>query len=648
MTKKTTNSTIQKQIVSKYPDIQVIRHSLAHIMALALQRLYKNVQFGVGPDIDNGFYYDVFTKKPITIEDLPKIEAEMKNIIKENLPFSKFELSINNGKNLFKKLNQKFKLELIDDLKNFGTTNVSEIEKLKDLPKKKIKGDKSISVYVLGENIKKAQAKSKHTTNVLFTKKDLLKLQDKNKVFVDLCRGPHIKSTKDVPDTFKLVNVAGAYWRGNEKNKMLTRIYGVAFLDKQEMDEYSNMLIEAEKRDHKKLGLALDIFFLDDTAPGMPYWLPNGVIILNELLDFWRKEHKKRGYLEIMSPLLNKKQLYEISGHWDHYKDKMFIIEDQNQGKNPDIYCLKPMNCPNAMIVYKHQTHSYRDLPLRYSDCDVLHRNEKSGELSGLLRVSKFIQDDAHIFVSLSQIKSEIQNILDIAKLFYSVFNIKFQLRLGTRPKDFMGNKKDWDKAEADLKEVLDTSGLYYYIGKGEGAFYGPKIDIMMQDCLNRDWQLGTIQLDFQIPKNFGLTYTDSDGSLKTPIVIHRVIYGSLERFMGILIEHFAGAFPLWLSPIQTVILPVGGKNIEYANSINMSLKAKNIRSEVWSNETLSKRIRNAELQKIPYIVVVGDKEQEHSIIAVRERFVGDLGAFSIEDFISRLIREIEDKIIKN
>ncbi|HQI13522.1 MAG TPA: threonine--tRNA ligase, partial [Candidatus Woesebacteria bacterium] len=477
-----------------------IRHSAEHVLTQAMQNLYGIDKFymAMGPATDDGFYFDFepLDGFKISEEDFPKIEAEMKKIINQKLPITRKELSLEEAKKIF--ASNPYKMEWLDSIENRG-----EI----------------ISVYYTGNN------------------------------FVDLCAGPHIGNTGDIK-AFKLLSIAGAYWHGDEKNKMLTRIYGTAFESQTELDNYLLMIEEAKKRDNRKLGPQLGIYFIDETAPGMPYWLPKGTIIVNELLQFWRQEHQKRGYLETITPQLNKKQLYETSGHWEHYRDSMFICDMGND----DIYCLKPMNCPNAMTIFKQGIHSYRDLPLRLSDCDALHRHEKSGELGGLLRVQKFAQDDAHIFVSEDQIADEYKSILEIAHLFYSIFDIKFKIRLGTRPDDFMGDIATWNKAEKELEQILIDNKFDYFIGKGEGAFYGPKLDILMNDCLNRQWQTGTIQLDFQLPRNFNLKYTDSDGSEKTPVVIHRVIYGSLERFIGILIEHFAGAFPLWLSPVQTKI----------------------------------------------------------------------------------------------
>ncbi|MFH1575399.1 MAG: threonine--tRNA ligase [Candidatus Nealsonbacteria bacterium] len=554
--------------------METIRHSLSHIMAYAVREQFSNVKFGIGPAIENGFYYD-FDVKNLTEADLPKIEAKMRELIKQNLVFKKRKPTRSVLVGMLKK--QPYKLELLKELK-------------------------TPSVYESGK-------------------------------FIDLCTGPHVKSTKEIPaDGFKLTKIAGAYWRGSEKNKMLTRIYGVAFETKKELDDYLKLQQEAEKRDHKKLGPQLDLFMFHKTAPGMPYWLPKGLIVLNELIDFWRKEHKKYGYQEVRTPLINKKELYQISGHWDHYREEMFLSETEEK----EVYALKPMNCPNAMIIFTNKIRSYRDLPLRISDCDMLHRYERSGTLNGLLRVREFTQDDAHIFITENQIKEEYQRIFQIAEKFYSIFNLEYSFRLGTRPKKFMGDEKTWNKAEKELEEILKSSKKPFTILEGDGAFYGPKIDILMKDSLGREWQMGTMQLDFQIPKNFKLTFADKDGKEKTPIVIHRVIYGSLERFVGILIEHYAGALPFWLSPVQINIIPIADRHVEYAQKVKNELSV--FRVEINdAQETVGKKIRNAEMQKIPYILVVGDKEIADNSVGVRERGKGDIGMMKLNEFLEKI-----------
>lgn len=572
--------------------LQSLRHSAEHILTQAMERLYPN-QFlmAMGPATDDGFYFDFepIGNFKINETDFPKIEAEMTKIVKENLPIVKKEISLDEAKKIFK--DNPYKMEWLNSIKNRGEV---------------------ISIYQTEDE------------------------------FVDLCAGPHVRYTSQVK-AFKLLSVAGAYWHGDENNKMLTRIYGTAFENKQDLQKYLDNLEEAKKRDHRKLGPQLGIFFIDETAPGMPYWLPKGTIIINELLNFWRQEHQQRGYLETITPLLSKKQLYETSGHWDHYRENMFICDMDEDG----IYCVKPMNCPNAMTIFKQTKHSYRELPLRLSDCDALHRHEKSGQLNGLLRVQKFSQDDAHIFVTEEQIGDEYKRILEIAKLFYSIFGIDFKIRLGTRPDDFMGDKKTWDRAEKELEIILKENKFDYFIGEGEGAFYGPKLDILMDDCLGRQWQTGTIQLDFQLPRKFDLKYTDKDGHEKTPVVIHRVIYGSLERFIGILIEHFAGNFPVWISPIQVKIIPITDNQLKYAQQIETKLKENHIRVEIDDkSETMQNKIRTATGEKIPYLIIVGAREIENQTISVRQRDGQDLGTMKLTDFISQIKDQITNKAL--
>ncbi len=591
-------------------DLEITRHSLAHIMALAATRLYGKVKFGVGPTVENGFYYDMGFKKQLSPEDLTAIEKEMKKIIAEDIPFKKKSVNLIEAAKLFKKLEQPFKLDLLADLKKYGTTNSEEILAIKQKTKKSPKSPTTVSLYELG-------------------------------TFTDLCRGPHLRSTSEAPASFKLMKVSGAYWRGEEKEAMLTRIYGVAFKNKKELDNYLNLLAEAEKRDHRKLGRELELFVFDETAPGMPYWLPKGLIIYNTLLDFWRQEHIKRGYQEIKSPLINKKSLYETSGHWDHYRENMFISETEEG----ETYCLKPMNCPNAMIVFKMHPRSYKELPLRLSVCDTLHRFEKSGTLNGLLRVREFSQDDAHIFVTEDQIESEYKNLFEIVERFYSIFHLNYSFRLGTRPENFMGDIKTWNKAEKVLARLLKNSGKAYTVKNGDGAFYGPKIDILMKDSLGREWQMGTMQLDFQLPRNFNLKYTDNKGKEQTPVVIHRVIYGSLERFIGILTENYAGAFPLWISPIQVVVIPISEKQSDWSKAVRESLETVNIRvQELEANEPLGARVRQAEGLKVPYILVIGDKEKQAKTVAVRQRGKGEAGVLPLEAFLAKIKAEIQNK----
>lgn len=571
-------------------DIHTGRHSLAHVLAKAVTELFDDVKLAIGPAIDTGFYYDFDMSHTITEDDFKKIEERMADIISRNEYFPKKMISVDDALKLFK--DQPYKLELIESLKDKG---------------------EDMSVYYLGDD------------------------------FYDLCRGPHVENTKDLKNwSYKISNVAGAYWHGDENNTMLQRVYVYAYPSKAELKEYLNFVEEAKKRDHRKLGPQLDLFFMDETAPGMPYWLPDGWKMFNVLIDFWRQEHEKRGYHEISSPLVNRDVLWKTSGHWAHYKENMFAIplsEDQT-------FAVKPMNCPNAMVVYGRKTRSYRDLPLRFSDCDVLHRKEGSGTLHGLLRVQMFRQDDSHNFITEDQIHSEINSILDIADLFYSIFGLTYSPVLSTRPKDFMGDIALWDKAEAELKSVLDAryGKDGYKINEGDGAFYGPKIDIMMKDALNRVWQTGTIQLDFQLSRNFNLTYTDKDGKQKIPVVVHRVIYGSMERFIGILIEHFAGKFPFWISANQIGIVPVRDEHIDYANKIAEKIRMSGLRVSVDTSEgTMGNKIKSFRKKLLPYIIIVGDKEIENNTISLRVRTGKQINDISLDSFISQCKNMVEN-----
>jgi threonyl-tRNA synthetase len=577
-------------------ELEIMRHSTAHVMAAAVLQVFPEAKLGIGPAIENGFYYDFDLPRALVPEDLPVIESKMREIVAKNLNFERSEQPSQQVVDELKKGSQLYKAQMAENLQKAGATTLSS--------------------YKLGD-------------------------------FIDpLCAGPHVGSTKDV-GAFKLVSIAGAYWLGDEKNKMLQRIYGVAFKTKQELVDYLNNLEEAKKRDHRKLGQELELFYFHETAPGMPYWLPKGVVIYNELVKFWRDEHYKRGYQEISSPLLNKKELYITSGHYEHYWEEMFTSETP-EGES---YALKAMNCPNAMLVFKMKSRSYRDLPLRLSDTDTLHRNEMSGVLNGLLRVREFRQDDAHIYVSADQIKEEYQRILEITELFYSIFGMSYSFRLGTRPEKFMGAKNLWDSAESTLKEILETSGKQYYIEEGDGAFYGPKVDILMTDVLGRPWQMGTIQLDFQQPLRFDLKYTDKDGSEKTPVAIHRVIYGSMERFIGILIEHTAGRFPVWLSPVQIRLVTVNQSDniVDYARSVVDAAKDLGLRAEVdESNESVGKKIRLAEADKVPYTVVIGEKEVEQHSTVPRVRYDLEVQAsaepIKIDNFLRTVANEAKSR----
>ncbi len=567
-----------------------LRHSTAHLLAAAVMELWPGAKRTIGPAIDNGFYFDFdFGNTKISDEDLPKIEDTMRQILKSWKGFERHELSAEDAKKEYPGNN--YKHELIDEFAGKGEV---------------------LTFYKSGD-------------------------------YWDLCRGGHVMHPDDELKHFKLLSIAGAYWRGDEKNTMLTRIYGTVFPTKQELDDHMNMLEEAKKRDHKKLGPQLDLFMFHETSPGSPYWLPKGMILLNTLLEFWRVEHAKRGYHETATPIINKKELWETSGHWEHYKNDMFIAD---MGKN-EVYGIKAMNCPNAMIIFGSKNRSYRDLPLRFSDSDVLHRYEMSGTLNGLLRVRSFRQDDSHNFVTEDQIEEEYKNILDIAELFYGIFGLQYKLRLGTRPDGFLGDIDTWNKAESSLRKILnDTVGEgNYLVAEKDGAFYGPKIDIVMRDSLGRDWQMGTIQLDFQQPARFKLKYTDKDGIEKTPVVVHRVIYGSIERFIGILIEHFAGAFPVWLSPVQVKILPITDRNLAYAKSVADTLRENSIRVEIDErSETLGAKIRDTQAEKVPYMLILGDQEEKDQTVTERHRSGKADGPFSIETFIGYIKKEIEEK----
>jgi len=573
--------------MEKQDEIEIKRHSLSHIMAAAVVEMFPEAKLGIGPAIENGFYYDFDLPRTLIPEDLPLIEEKMRKLIAQNQEFEKVEIPVNKALEKLHKNGGEYKADLVEELKKEGV--------------------KTVTLYKTGN-------------------------------FVDLCKGPHIKSTVDLKNVaFKLDKIAGAYWRGDEKNKMLQRIYAIAFSSKSQLDEFLKNREEAEKRDHRKIGRELELFIFDNSAPGMPYWLPKGVTTYNTLLEFWRKEHKKRGYQEIKSPLLNKKELYEKSGHWEHYRKDMFICETEEK----ETYGLKPMNCPNAIVVYNMRPRSYRELPLRFSDCDTLHRYELSGTLNGLFRVREFTQDDSHNFIREDQIESEYKNIFEIVEKFYSVFDLEYSYRLGTRPDKFLGEAKTWDKAESILKELLENSGKKFVVGDSEGAFYGPKIDILMKDSLGRDWQMGTIQLDFQLPERFDLKYINENGKEKTPVIIHRVIYGSLERFIGILTEHYAGAFPVWLAPVQTIVLPISEKHIIYAEKVNLKLEEAGIRTELdETNETVGRKIRNAELKKIPYILIVGDKEIEADKVALRRSGDGDKGQVELKKVITEILEQ--------
>jgi threonyl-tRNA synthetase len=571
------------------PDgLHVLRHSSAHVLAQAVCDLWPGTRYAIGPPIDDGFYYDLALPGPISETDLPKIEDRMREIAADDQPFVREEISRTEALERF--ADQPFKREIVEAL------DVGEVA-----------GGETVTVY-------------------------------RNDGWSDLCLGPHVPSTGRL-GAFTLTKLAGAYWRGDESRPMLTRIYGTAWASQDDLDAYLLRLEEAEKRDHRKVGKDLELFHLDPTAPGMPYWLPRGLRILNALLAFWREEHDRRGYQEISAPLVNEKSLWETSGHWEHFKDDMFVIPEDER----TTYGLKPMNCPNAMVVFNLKSRSYRDLPLRLSDCDTLHRNERSGTLHGLLRVRRLTQDDAHIFISEDQIEEEYERIFEICDRFYGVFDLPYRLRLSTRPDHFLGDAETWDRAESTLRSILDRRAGPdgYDVEPGGGAFYGPKIDIDMEDVLGRPWQMGTIQLDFQLPRRFDCTYMGADGERRTPVVVHRVIYGSLERFIAILIEHFGGAFPLWLSPEQVRLVPVADRHVEHARELASRLAEAGLRPEVdESGETVGKKVRAAQLMKAPYVLVIGDKEIESGVLTVRDRDGTETKGVPFDAFTAALVEE--------
>lgn len=564
-------------------------HTASHIMAQAIKRLYPETKLAIGPSIANGFYYDLDRETPFTTEDLEKIEAEMKKIVKENLPLERFTKSREEAICYFKEKDEPYKAELIEDLPE----------------------GEEISFYSQGE-------------------------------FTDLCAGPHLMSTKAVK-AFKLTSLAGAYWRGNEKNKMLTRIYGVAYPKKAELDEYLHMMEEARKRDHRKLGRELGLFMMCEEGPGFPFFLPKGMVLKNTLLDYWRDLHKKKGYVEIATPIILSRHLWENSGHWDHYKDNMYttVIDEED-------YAVKPMNCPGGMLVYKSEPRSYKDLPLRAGELGLVHRHEKSGQLHGLMRVRCFTQDDAHIFMTPEQIRDEIKGVAGLIDEVYSLFGFKYHVELSTRPEDSMGSDEDWEMATEGLRGALDDLGLNYVVNEGDGAFYGPKIDFHLEDSIGRTWQCGTIQLDMQMPQRFDLEYTGTDGEKHRPIMIHRVAFGSIERFIGILIEHFAGAFPTWLAPVQVKVLPISDKYMDYAQKVFRTLEEEGVRAEIDTRaEKIGYKIREAQMNKIPYMLVVGAKEEEEEKVAVRSRFAGDEGQKELGVFIDSVKDEIASRVIR-
>ena len=568
--------------------LQVYRHTCAHVLAQALKTVYPTCKLSIGPVIENGFYYDVDFVTAITQDDLAKVEAEMQKIIKSNLPIERFTLPKEEAIELMKSYSETYKIELIEDLP----------------------AGETISFYKQGS-------------------------------FTDLCRGPHLPSTGKIK-AFKLTSIAGAYWRGDEKNKMLTRIYGTAFAKKDEMEAYFTMLEEAKKRDHTKLGKELKLFAIMNEGKGLPFFLPNGTVLKNELIKYWREIHTREGYVEVGTPIMLNRSLWETSGHWFHYRDNMYTTKVDEED-----FAIKPMNCPGSILVYKNEPHSYKDLPIRMGELGLVHRHEKSGQLHGLFRVRCFTQDDAHIFMTPDQIRDEIKGVVRLINEVYTLFGFKYHVELSTRPENSMGSDEDWNTATDALRSALDDLGLEYVVNEGDGAFYGPKIDFHLEDSIGRTWQCGTIQLDFQLPQRFEMEYIGEDGGKHRPIMVHRVAFGSIERFIGILIEHFAGKFPVWLSPLQVKILPITDRQIDYAKSLCAKMQAAGIRVKVDDrSEKIGYKIREAQMEKVPYMLVVGEKEAEAGLVAVRRRDKGDMGAVNVDEFISTVLSDINEKTV--
>ncbi|MGM0370420.1 MAG: threonine--tRNA ligase [Bacillota bacterium] len=567
--------------------LNVYRHTASHVMAQAIKRLYNDVKLAIGPTIEDGFYYDFELEEQLSENDFEKIEAKMKEIIKEDNQLTRIELSKDEAIAKMKDLGEDYKIELIKDLE-----------------------EETVSFYQQGD-------------------------------FIDLCRGPHLPSTgKLKTNAFKLLSVAGAYWRGDEDNQMLQRIYATAFNKKKELEEHLEKLEEAKKRDHRKIGKKLDLFSLHEEGKGFPFFHPKGMVLRNQLLDFWRDEHKKAGYDEIKTPIILDQNLWQESGHWDHYKEDMYFTEIDEEN-----HAVKPMNCPGGILVYKDKMHSYRDLPVRMGELGLVHRHERSGTLHGLMRVRNFTQDDAHIYCLPSQIEDELNGVIELVDTIYSAFGFNYSVELSTKPDKAMGSDKLWDKATGALKEAIIDNDLDYEVNEGDGAFYGPKIDFHLEDCLGRTWQCGTIQLDFQMPERFDLTYIGEDGEEHRPVMIHRAIYGSIERFMGILIEHYAGAFPTWLAPVQAEIIPISDDQLDYAYQVKSELEESDIRVEVDARqEKVGYKIREAQVQQVPYMLIVGDDEVEAETVSVRDRREGDLGAVSLNQFKDDIVTEIKNK----
>ncbi len=577
---------IKKQIDEK---LHMMRHSLAHVLAKAIMQIYPKAKLTIGPAIEDGFYYDIDLDEPITPDKYAEIEKRMNEIIRKGEEFTRQEVSRDEALKMF--AGNEYKEELI-----------------KELPE-----DEVISVYYLGND------------------------------FVDLCRGPHVESTRSLQNAaFKIHAVNGAYWRGNENNKMLQRVYAYGFKSKKELSEHIIMLEEAKKRDNRKLGKELELFMISPEGPGFPFYLPNGMIVRNLLIDYWRELHTKAGYKEVSTPIMLSQHLWQTSGHWDHYKNNMYTSKIDDT-----LFAIKPMNCPGGILVYKNSPHSYKELPLRIGELGIVHRHEKSGELGGLMRVRCFTQDDAHIFMMPSQIKDEIKGVVELIDTVYKLFGFTYHVELSTRPENSMGSDEDWEHATKALQDALDELKIDYVINEGDGAFYGPKIDFHLTDAIGRTWQCGTIQLDFQLPQRFELEYTGEDGQKHQPIMIHRVVYGSIDRFMGILIEHFAGAFPVWLAPEQVRVLPITDRSNEYANSICQILKDNGVRATVDErNEKVGYKIREAHNMKVPYLIIVGDDEQANGTISLRGRGGENQSGLKMQDFVERILQEIKTKKI--
>ncbi|MBE3090101.1 MAG: threonine--tRNA ligase [Actinobacteria bacterium] len=567
-------------------DLDILNHSTSHVMASAIKHIYPDVKFAIGPSIKNGFYYDIDLDKIIVPEDLKNIEKEMEKIIRQNLKFERQELAKEDAKKIFAE--NPYKIELIDGI-----------------------ADSAVSIYTIGD-------------------------------FIDLCAGPHIEFTGKV-GAFKLLSIAGAYWRGDERNKMLTRIYGTSFYSKEDLKDYLEKIERAKRSDHRIIGKDLDLFSFHDEAPGFPFFHPKGMIIQNEILSYWRKEHRAEGYEEIKTPVILSNQLWKTSGHWDHYKDNMYFVQiDECE------YAIKPMNCPGAILVYKSDQHSYREFPIRYAEMGLVHRHEKSGVLHGLFRVRNFTQDDAHIFCLENQLQEEILKIMNLIDRMYKVFGFNdYHVELSTRPLNRIGSDDIWDKAEKALKEVIESKNVNYKINEGDGAFYGPKIDFHIKDCLDRTWQCATIQLDFAMPEKFDIEYTGEDNLRHRPVMLHRVVLGSLERFMGILIEHYSGNLPPWLAPVQAIVLPISERFYDYGNKILNILNSEGHRVEIDNRvESLGKKIRQAELRKIPYMIVVGELEEQNQTITIRRKIGLEMKDIKVEEFISLIADVVDNKKI--